>query len=343
LLLLALAMTSQAGCGSPACTFRGTLNDPANLSMRRSMMRKGLGDFCKQMTTRSAPLRLAPDAPVIGRYYPVQCSAGEPTELINVSFSGYGYAWTNVTKKMTFTGGGTAAYRYDFQVTEGDKCDVYAYFRPARVDASDFRVHRIEAPVTSVFNAFSAFGDNLGRQLVSRKLQEGFTVIAHGADTDRSEFALGVVPIGKKPFHPYQVDPGDGRITVENERVEIHQNQRDFVGPIVVEESGRSIFLRVSVDGIQAIDVMLVRKAEGDASLKLYFEYPQSGPLAAPPMTSEIVQMGMELRRGIPVAPGMYYVVFDNTPSAGQVAPPMNLLDDRAAVVNYLIQVGDAS
>jgi hypothetical protein len=60
-------------------------------------------------------------------------------------------------------------------------------------------------------------------------------------------------------------------------------------------------------------------------------------------MTSEIVQMGMELRRGIPVAPGMYYVVFDNTPSAGQVAPPMNLLDDRAAVVNYLIQVGDAS
>lgn len=302
-----------------------------------------MGDFCKQMTSRSAPLRLSPDSPVIGRYYPAQCQAGEPGDLLNVTFSGFGYAWTNVTKKMTFTGGGSAAYKYDFQVTEGDRCDVYAYFRPARVDASDFRVHRIEAPVTSMFNAFSQFGDNLGQQLLSRKLQDGFTVIAHGGEPEHSEFALGVVPLGKKPFHPYQVEPGDGRVLVENERVEIHQNQRDFVGPILVEESGRSIFLRVNVDGIQAIDVMLMGKAEGEASLKLYFEYPQSGPLAAAPLMGEIAQAGVELRRGIPVAPGMYYVVFDNTPTAGQVAPPMNLLDDRAAVVNYLIQVGDAS
>ena len=58
--------------------------------------------------------------------------------ILNVSFSGYGYAWTNVTKKMTFNGGGQASYRYDFQVTEGDHCDIYAYFRPARVDALRF-------------------------------------------------------------------------------------------------------------------------------------------------------------------------------------------------------------
>jgi hypothetical protein len=42
----------------------------------------------------------------------------------------------------------------------------------------------------------------------------------------------------------------------------------------------------------------------------------------------------------------MYYVVIDNTPSAGQVAPPpaplFGVLGDAPAVVNYAIQIGDA-
>jgi hypothetical protein len=48
------------------------------------------------------------------------------------------------------------------------------------------------------------------------------------------------------------------------------------------------------------------------------------------------------------VDPGMYYVVFDNTPSAGavgaQAAPlaPLALLSDSAAVVSYAVQIGDA-
>jgi hypothetical protein len=85
-----------------------------------------------------------------------------------------------------------------------------------------------------------------------------------------------------------------------------------------------------------------MRKAEGDASLQLYYEYAKSGPLAAAPIAGEILQQGIEVKRAVPVPPGMYYVVFDNTPTAGQVAPPVNALDDRAAVVNYLIQIGDA-
>jgi len=334
-----LAVTS---CKNPVCSFRGTINQPENLTMRKSLLRKGMGDFCKQMTSRNAPLKLSTDSPVIGRFYPTQCNAGEG-ELLNVTFSGYGYAFTNVTKKMTFNGGGSAAYKYDFQVTEGDRCDVYAYFRPARVDASTFNVYRIEGTMASVFNTFSSFGDNFGKQMVSKKLQEGFTVIAKDGNEQNVDFALGVVPLGKRPFHPYQVDPADGRVTYENERTEVHQNQRDFVGPISVEESGKALFVRASVDGVQAIDVMLMRKADGDASLRLYHEYPQSGPLAAPPIDGQVLQARVEMNRAISVAPGMYYVVFDNTPSAGQVAPPVNALDDRAAVVNYLIQIGDAS
>lgn len=310
--------------------------------MRRSMLRKAMGDFCTQMKSRNAPLKLSPDSPIIGRFYPTQCTTSEG-DLLNVSFNGYGYAWTNVTKKTTFLGGSAAAFRYDFQVTDGDQCDIYSYFRPSRIDSTNFQTHRIESQMASMFAGLSSLGNDFGKQTLSKKLQEGFTVIARDGNEANVDFALGIVPLGKRPFHPYQVERGDGKITYENDRTEIHQNQRDFIGPIVVEESGKAIFLTAAVDGVPAIDVLVMRKAEGEQSLQYYFEYPQTGPLAGIPMSSEVLSNGNQLKRAIVVPPGTYYVVFDNTPTAGQVAPTINPLDDRAAVVNYLLQIGDAS
>lgn len=313
--------------------------------MRRSMLRKAMGDFCTQMKSRNAPLKLSPDSPVIGRFYPNQCTATEG-DWLNVTFAGYGYLWTNVTKKTTFTGGSAAAFRYDFQVTEGDSCDIYAYFRPARVDATQFQTHRVESPVASMLSGLSSLGNDFGKQTLTKKLQEGFTVIAKDGKETSVDFSLGIVPLGKRPFHPYQVDRGDGKITYENERTEVHQNQRDFVGPIVVEETGKALYLSVAVDGVPAIDTFVMRKPEAEASLQAYFEYPQAGPLVGGPLASEVVLStppGNQLKRAIVVPPGTYYVVFDNTPTAGQVAPTTSPLDDRAAVVNYLIQIGDAS
>lgn len=338
---LAVAMaTTAAGCGPAYCTFRGTLNDPSNRTMRRALLKKGMGDFCQQMLERNAPLRLAPDSPVIGRFFPVQCTAPEGDDLY-VNVSGYGYAYTNLSKKMTFTMQASALYRYDFLVTEGDRCDVYAYFRTSRVDASNFQVHRIEGQAANLVNQLTSMGDTFGKQLVGKKLSEGFTVV-HYSETNADDFSLGILPLGQKPFHPFQVH-GQDRITYENERVEVHQNQRDFVGPIKVEGEGRSLFVTAQLDGAPAIDVMLMRKPEGDASLQLYYEYPASGPLAAAPIVADVVQQGTEWKRAIPVPPGMYYVVFDNTSTAGTINPPVSALDDRAAVVNYLIQIGDGS
>lgn len=340
-MVLVSAVSSGCSC-NPACQFRGTINKPENLSMRRSMLRKAIGDFCKQMLSRNAPLKLSADSPVIGRFYPNQCNANEG-DLLSVSFAGYGYAWTNMTKKVTFTGSGAAAYRYDFQVTDGDRCDIYAYFRPARIDAANFQQHRIENPVVSVFSGLSSLGNDFGKSMLSQKLQEGFTVIAPDGSESNVSFTLGIVPLGKRPFHPYQVDPGDGKVTYENDRTEIHQNQRDFIGPIVVEEEDKALYLTAAVDGAPAIDVIVMRKAEAEQSLRYYFEYPQAGPLAGAPLFSQPLVAGNPLNRTIVVPPGTYYVVFDNTPTAGQVAPTNNALDDRAAVVNYLIQIGDAS
>jgi hypothetical protein len=340
-LLGAVSLVGGAlGCGPPYCAFRGTINEPSSRTMRRAMLKKGMGDFCQQLLERNAPLRLSPDSPVIGRFYPTQCVAPDGEDLY-ASFSGFGYAYTNVSRKTTFRMQAAALYKYDFLVTEGDRCDVYAYFRTARVDASNFGVHRIEGGAASMLNQLTQMGDSFGKQLLSKKLAEGFTVV-HYAETNVDDFALGILPLGQRPFHPYQV-VGKDRVTYENERTEIHQNQRDFVGPIKVEGDGKSLYLAAAVDGAPTVDVLLLRKSEGDASLQVYFDQPQSGPLSGVPVVSDVVQHGLEWKRAIPVPPGMYYVVFDNTPSAGLTNPPANALDDRAAVVNYLIQIGDAS
>lgn len=309
--------------------------------MRQSLLRKGMGDFCTQMKNRNAPLKMSPDSPVTGRFYPTTCSATE-ADTLNVSFSGRGYVWTNVTKKVTFDAGTTANFRYDFQVTDGDACDIYAYFRPASITNTQFTTHRVENGLVGAFSSLTSLGNNMGQSTLASKLQEGFTVVARDGDQSQVEMDLGIVPLGKKPFHPYQVDSSDGKITYENERTEVHQNERDFVGPIVVEGDKRAIYLTASVDGAPAIDVIMMRKADAEASLQLFYEYPQIGPLSGVPMSSEVLAQGNHLQRTIVVPAGTYYVVFDNSATAGQAVPAGNPLDDRAAVVQYLIQIGDA-
>jgi hypothetical protein len=344
LALVALAAVASpaavAGC-NPACQFRSTINQPENLTMRRGLLQKGMGDVCKQMLARDAPLRLSPDSPVIGRFFPQQCTANEGDQL-QLNFAGIGYAFTNITKKVTFSTSVSALYRYDFTVTPDGPCDIYAYFRPSRIDAQNFTTNRIENAAVSVFNAFTNMGNQFGQQLVGQKLNDGFTVIAYDASPTNIDFGLGIIPTGQKPFHPFDVH-GSDKATFESERVEVHQNERDFVGPITVDTTNRAIFTTATVDGAPAIDVMYVTKDQGDASLRLYWDYPQIGPLAAPPLVSDVLQQGVQMRRAVPVPPGMYYVIFDNSAAAGVVNPQANPLDDRSAVVNYLIQVGDAS
>ena len=334
------AVTPGCNCaGSAACTLRGPINDPSNRTMRRNIMASGLKEFCRQMTSRNAPLRMTTDAPVIGRFYATACQQSDMANGdLYVQFSGFGYAFTNISKKLTFTMAGSVQYNQDFLISED--CLAYAYFRPRNITSSDFRINKVENPVTSFLNALSPIAENFGRQLVAGKLGEGFTVITD-MDMKNPDVVLGVVEKGQKPVHPFDIH-GTSRITYENLRTEVHQNERDFIGPIEVTESGRALYLTAQMDGVQAIDLFLMRKDDGDASLHLFIDYPMAGPLSAPPIVSDVVTAGQAYTRTLPVPPGMYYVVLDNTPSAGQVAPPNNAFDDRAAVVNYVVQIGDA-
>ncbi len=339
---LTLAMGLGGGCSPNAvCKLAGPINDPSNYTLRRSIMSFGLGQFCQQMTTHNAPLKLTPDGNVIGRFFPQHCTQ---QTLANgdlwVQFDGFGYAWTALSKKVTFTSAATLQYNQDFKCAEDNA--IYAYFDTRSVSAPDFRVAVIEQPVANLMqNWISPFADSFGQQMVSGQLTQGFTVIQ---DTSGSaDFSVGHLPLGQRPAHPYDVH-GAGRVTYENLRTEVHTGERDFIGPISIDGPGRAIFMQMHLDGTPAADVFVVPKAQGD-SLQLYFQYGPAGPLASPPLFADVVQTGVEYQRAVPLPAGLYYVVIDNTSAAGQAAPPAPLfgvVGDTAAVVNYAIQLGDA-
>ncbi len=319
---------------------KGTVNSPQSRTMRRNLMAKGLDQFCRQMLLHNAPLKLQNDQPAMGRFYPTQCNQSEAGNGdLFVRFSGVGYAHTNVTRKLTFTMSGAVQYNQDFQIAD-EECDMYAYFRPRQVVSSDFKINKIEQPTASFFSQLTPMGDDFGKQLVSGKLAEGFTVIKDHEDHD--EVAMGMVPLGKKPQRAMVVG-SEGRVSYENGRVEVHQNQRDFVGPIEVAEGGRAIFLTAQVDGGIPVDVFVMRQQDANVALQQYLEIPQVQALATQPLWADVIPAQMPgFRRTIPVPAGLYYVIFDNSAAAGTVSPPNNPLDDRAALVDYAIQLGEA-
>ncbi|MGH7297055.1 MAG: hypothetical protein ACRELB_19110 [Polyangiaceae bacterium] len=320
----------QACSPNSVCKLGGPINDPSNRTFRRSIMALGLAQFCQQMTTRSAPLRLSPDAPVIGRFYTQRCQqqVADNGDL-RVHFDGMGYAFTNVSRKVTFTAGAYIQYDQDFRCADDNS--VYAYFDTRQVSPPDFHVLQIELPGASLVQGWiTPMADNFGKQMLSGQLAKGFTVIqfADGAQ----DFDLGHLPLGHRPLHPFSVH-GKDRVTVESLRTQVNAGERDFIGPIRVEGNHRAIFTTMTLDGQQSVVVMLIPKPQGDAALQAYLNSGPAAPLPFPPLTTDTVQYGVQYQRAVPVAPGMYYVVIDNTGMANAAS---------AAVVGYSIQIGDA-
>jgi hypothetical protein len=342
-LVLGLSLLTAPGCTSCGvsvlCVVRGPINDPSNYSLRRSILSMGLKEFCHEMTTHNAPLRLTEAAPAIGRFYPQHCAQKElPNGDLYVELDGFGYAWTALSKKISFTMSGAVDYDQDFRIH--DNCDIYAYFRTRSVRGSNFQTRLIEQPVASFLNSLTPMGDNFGKQMVSGKLGDGFTVIRE--KSGNVDFGLGSIPLGQHPVHPFDMH-GTNMIVYENLRTEVDQEERDFAGPIEVTDSGRALYITATMQGVPAIDLMVMKKADADVSLGLYLQYPQVGPLNAPVMLADVVPAQQPYKRVIPVPKGTYYVVLDNSSTAGSVAPPnLGLLGNAAATVDYVIQIGDA-
>jgi hypothetical protein len=118
----------------------------------------------------------------------------------------------------------------------------------------------------------------------------------------------------------------------------------DLIGPLEVTDSSQALFLRFQVTG-PALDVLLIRRGAGD----LWRQGLQLGAaLAAPPeapLAAFTLQPGQEARQRLPLPPGQYYVVLDNSSRMGSVNPPwtpLGIMGGNAAVVAYSAEVGDA-
>ncbi len=320
----------------------GVINRPDNKSLRFAMLKYGLENFCQEMTRRGAPLKLSNDQPTIGRFYPQRCDTRlvdeETSKSFLVQFFGSGYAWTNITYRIGFDAAGVVEYDPDFLL---DGSTMYLYFRTKHIAATSFQAGMIENPLANValIMAPGGFAEKFGRQVVAEELTRGFTVIRSSDGT--VDFGLGIVEKGKTPFHPYQIK-GDRKIVLANERIEVHAGQREFLGPFEVDAQGRALFFTVGVDGAEAVDLLVVPKDAGDEWLSLYIHRAGTTPPRYAPLMGDVASSMAPYRRALQVAKGRYYLVVDNTATAGRVAPPQGRFDDRAALVNYALQLGDA-
>lgn len=351
LLTITLAASSLgASCGQSALSIMpGVVNTPGNLSLRRAILSFGTSQICSEMLKRSIPLKLRDEDPATGRFYGTTCYAQDVPQSGNVfvQFSGFGYAWTNLTKRLAFDAGGAIEYETDF-LMDGDT--MYVYFRRKNTSVATFKTRFIEQPQNPAQSALpmgvgaslpggEAFINNLGQEVLKTEIARGFTVVR---DSDgAASFGLGVVERGKRPTAPYKISP-TGRAVLANDRSEVHQNQRDFIGPIEVTDKGQALYITAALDGAPGADLLLLPKSTVDPWIQTYTT---QGPLTPPPgyaSVDEPIMSGMMWRRTVALPPGLYYLVIDNTAAAGKTQPTTFTQDDRAALVNFAIELGDA-
>ncbi len=319
----------------------GVVNDPANKSLRFDMLKFGLGAFCDEMTKSGTPLKLADDQPVAGRFFAEACQTQVLDEATRKSFvvqyRGKGYAWGGPVGRVGFTTTGLVEYSPDFQMHEGA---LYVYFRPRLVDTSQFQMLMVESQV--VKGALGALGlspESMGKRIVDGQLRRGFTVIRHN-DRGEIEFGMGMIPLGERPFHPYEVKTEDKRI-LANDRTEVHTGQQDFVGAFEIEGGGQAVYLNLSLDGTPSVDVLVVPEASGASVIDAYIRTPGARPVPGPALLDETLGQGQPFKRFVAVGPGRYFLVLDHSDQAGH-GPAPDVTADRPGKIDYLLMVGDA-
>jgi hypothetical protein len=341
-LVLTVASLSFVGasCGpSVLGLMPGVINDPQNHSLRRSLLASGLGHLCEEVSARSMPLRFHDEDPVAGRFFPTVCGARElPNGDLYLQLAGQGYVWTDRSLRLGFGAGAAIAYDTDFLL---DGATMYVYFRPRASEPPRFTSRFVEDPQVTMLSGMvgkqggQSLQDRIGTQIMTATLARGFTVIRD--PSGGVEYGVGIVPPGSRPPEAYRGLDRDSPV-LANERVDVHQNQRDFAGPFEVPP-GKQLGLLISVAGAPAVDVLLVPRVVGDAWLSAYTSYAATTPPPGPPLLDDVVVLGTAYRRAVAVPPGSYYLVLDNTPTAGRTSPPPYPRSDRAAVVSYAVDL----
>jgi hypothetical protein len=334
---IAALLLGSASCG----LFRGSVN--ASPELRWFLFSNfGAQRICPEMLKRGTPLKLAANTNAIGRFFPERCTTqiNDAAQTVTLAFSGTGFAWTPVAGRVGFAVSATLDYRMDFFMAEDA---TYVWAKPARiVYGPEFRMGAIENKLVD----FAAQGpggymvSTFGSQIVQGQLSSGFTVV-HTDSGD--EFSIGILNPPARPHSFFSV--GNDRSSLERDTTEVRIDQMDLIGPLEVPSSGQALFLRFQLTG-PAVDAMIIRRGAGDlwrSGLQLGAE------LAAPPeapLSAFTLQPGQEARQIVPLPPGQYYLVLDNSQRMGAVNPPwspLGIVGGNAAVVAYSVEVGSAS
>lgn len=325
--LSALLLLGTSGCG----LFRGSVN--ASPELRWFLFSNfGAQRMCPEMLKRGAPLKMAANTNAIGRFFPERCTAqvNDAAQTVTLAFSGTGFAWTPVAGRMGFAVSATVDYRMDFFMADDA---TYVWAKPARISyGPDFRMGAIENKLVD-FAAQGPAGymvSTFGSQIVQGQLASGFTVV-HTDDGD--EFSLGLLNPPQRPQRYF--GSSSERSSLERDTTEVRVDQMDLIGPLEVPSSGQALFLRFQVTG-PALDAMIIRRGAGD----LWRSGLQLGAQLAPPpeapLSSFPLQPGQEARQQVPLPPGQYYLVLDNSQRMGSVNPPwspLGIVGGNSAVV----------
>jgi hypothetical protein len=301
----------------------------------------GASKVCPEMLKHGVPIRLEQRSAAIGRFFPMQCTfqVDDQRQTMTVNVSGTGYGYVPPAKRVGFALTASVEYRPDFQIAGND---IYVWARMNRiVQGPNFQLGYVENPIVDVLGNIPPFGSlaNLfGQQVVTVAMTQGFTVIHNDEGND---FALGILFPPAKPHHPFQVTDSE-RHTYANETIDVHANQRDYLGPFEIAKSGQALYLTLALQG-QPVDVMLVSKQTGDIWRESYQTGKPLGPPPGPVLAGAPLAAGRTDNRRYELPPGHYYVVIDNTSAAGTVNPPPTLLplSDANAHLSYVIQLAD--
>lgn len=300
----------------------------------------GADRICPEMLKASVPLKLQDQSPTIGRYFPNQCSytINEPTRTVSVSIGGSGYAYLPTVKRVGFTLNTSVEYAFDFRMHDEG---AWIWGQMTRITSGpDFKILSIEnklADLASIVTPAGPTANLVGGQVVQSFIARGFTVV----ETDAGkEFSLGILPPGKHPVKPVQIDEDDEAYTFSNETADIYVHQRDYLGPFEVADEDQVIQLKGNLVG-NDVDVLVVQKTLGDLWREGYQAGGPLGPPAGPIVASGVLNQGVVNKR-FKLRPGLYYLVVDNTAFAGQANPPFvlpNPLFEPAARLTYVAQL----
>ncbi len=338
--------TTVIGC---PCTDSLLNSSPALQWMAFS--RFGAGRVCEEMTKRGVLLKVdvpVPGVPaVIGRFYPQTCQSNtnDNARTLTVWLTGNGYAWTPVTRKMSFECEASIEYKARLQKDGGT---IYVWFEPATTPPTPkFRITYVEQQPTSTVLRLPPgewFAGALANSFISAQLGRGFTVIHESGGDD---FAFGQLAFGTRPKHPYDIS-GSDRFQLANETTIVYGNEQDFLGPFEVDQKERALYIKMKVSG-PPLDVFVVSRDVGTA---WRMSFHSSARPVAPPMGGPIIKQAQTPPTGafsgwLAVPRGSYYIVLDNSSAAGTLAPvakiptPFDPSLAQPSTVDYLVELGD--